>query len=347
MPEPLCCYNGFHLLTGRGPAHMAAGPYLISMKKLLLILALTVVSAVPIPAQVAPTPAQAPEFAALAAKYKADVDALNAARDLALAAPRKPYLGALDAGEQKATASGRTDALKAVLEEKQTVAAGSSLPPTPSPALPRDLVSARVSYIREVARVGHDFAPRFQQLAGTYLRALSPLEIKARTGSQKALLEQITAEKLKLAGQASATTTAEASHPPGKNLLVNGEFSQKNADGTPVGWSNVVGTIETENGVNFLRFSRGMPEQRMKCPPDKKEVTISARLRCPDLQLLPGEDGYDLKVNIKQYDENGKMITPGVILALPLTRFQVCSGLFIAAQAPCVIIFPFSSYCLI
>jgi hypothetical protein len=278
---------------------------------ILLITALAVSSAPPLRAQ---DSSLAPELAPLATKYKSDVDALNEAHDKAMAALRKIYFAALDSAEQKQTALGKADALKAVLEEKRAVAAADPLPPA-APSLPRDLAFHRTNYTRDVARVGRDFTQRSQQLTSVYLRALSPLEQKARAGGQKVLLDQITAEKLKIAGEpvpaAPGAPAAGISHSPGNNLLANGDFAQKKPDGTPVAWSGTH-TVQTESGMSFLRVSEELgwdcASQKVECPAGVKNVTFSARVRCPNFTPTPASEDAWFGIHLVCLDENGKGI---------------------------------------
>ena len=151
-------------------------------------------------------------LSALIAKYQADVKAMNNARDGARTLAKKNYLTALDDAEAKVSAAGNTDGLKAVVEEKQTIAGGGAFAPQPNTALPRDLINARSTYLRETAQLGQSTAPRLKQLQGDYLRNLAAMEVKARSIKNQPLIDQVVAEKLKLAGQ-TVITAKDAVNP--------------------------------------------------------------------------------------------------------------------------------------
>jgi hypothetical protein len=247
-------------------------------------------------AQNEPAAGLPPELAPLAAKYHADLDALTQVRSKAVATLRQSYLVALGLAEQKATSERKPDELKAVTDEKEAVADGRALTPLAAPLLPHELATPRAYFQREIARAGHEYAAHAQQAAGDYLRALAFYENKARMANQTDLLQQIEAEKLKLAGQNPA---GPGSAPIGaRDLVVNGDFSLKKDDNTPLNWtSGGPGkcAVATEEGTTFLRVvSRDKKEtwflENIERPVGAQELRVTARLRCRDVKVQ-GECG--------------------------------------------------------
>jgi len=255
-------------------------------------------------AMVCPAPAGAqnepgalpPQLAPLAARYQTDLDALAQAHGKALAALRRSYLTALDSAAQKAKAESKLDDLKAVIDEKETLAAGGGLTALAAPLLPRELAAPRAYLQREIAREEREYTAHAQQAAGDYLRALAFFENKARMAKQTDLVQQIETEKLKLAGQTAGTPGAA----PGaaRDLVVNGDFALKKADGAPETWfagGAGTGVLATEQGVTFLRLvSRDKKDtwfvESAERPAGSQELRVTARLRCRDLRLQ-GECG--------------------------------------------------------
>lgn len=271
-----------------------------------------------------------PELAPLAAKYHAYLDALTQARNKAVAALRQSYLTALGLAEQKATSERKPDELKAVTDEKEAVTDGRPLTPLPAPLLPHELATPRAYFQRETARAGHEYAAHAQQAAGDYLRALAFYENKAQMANQTGLLQQIEAEKLKLAGKnpaslGSARITA-------RDLVVNGDFALKKDDGMPESWT--AGgpgkcAVATEEGTTFLRVvSRDKKEtwflENIERPVAAQELRVTARLRCRDVKVQ-GECG----IIIAQRDgENNLLVRDHpCILSAPSPGWRTLSGI--------------------
>jgi hypothetical protein len=181
-------------------------------------------------------------------------------------------------------------------EEKDAVAAGQSLDPVASPLLPRKLSAPRTSLLREIGRLERDFAPRTQQIAAEYLRGLAFYEAKARTAGRPEVLKQIEAEKARVV--AESQDAARLGQRDTRNLVVNGDFTRKNPDGTLESWSsgNVErGSVIAEQGVNFLREVGGgkittIFLQNAAKPEGAHELEISVRLRCREMKV-PGAYG--------------------------------------------------------
>jgi hypothetical protein len=224
-----------------------------------------------------------PEIAQLAARHKADVEASAKLQEQALAAARAPYLSALSAAEAKASTAGKPDELKAVMEESETVKTGRTMSETPSPLLPRTLMSARNAYLREIAKAARDHQARTQAAGGVYLRGLAFAESTARGPNRAALLGQINAEKLKLTGQSSAAPPVSSQG----NVVLNGGFTAKEPDDTPSQWKHGGsgrGAVTSDATGSFLRMintdgKEGFFLQLIGRPVDAKEVRVSVRLR--------------------------------------------------------------------
>ena len=274
----------------------------------------------------APPPAAAvgadPALAALSGKYDADIVAINKSRDEALVANRPTYLAALSAAEQKATTAGKLDVMKAILEEKEAINTGGTLTPVPNAALPHDLAAVRSNYLREAARLTATTAPRLATLQSTYLQALGSLEQRASTMRNTALATQIEQEKMRLIGRATLVAGAKGvivAVPKGKNVVVNGDFSQVDAEGKLVGWGNLnkATSIQTENGNNFVRYTTDkanawapfIGQRNIQIPPNAKKVTLSARLRTNDFKISDKPwDVVGVGILASTYDESGKRL---------------------------------------
>ncbi len=123
-----------------------------------------------------------------------------------------------------------------------------------------------------------------------YLRGLTFYENKAQAAGQTDLLKQIQAEKARLAAQGG--TGARPAHGAGQSVVLNGDFTQKKADGTPEGWTAGEpgkGAVATEQGATFLRMVTADKKetwfiQYIDRPPDARELQVSVRLRSPDFK---------------------------------------------------------------
>jgi hypothetical protein len=120
-----------------------------------------------------------------------------------------------------------------------------------------------------------------QQLGTEYLRGLAFYESKAQAAGQADLLKQIQAEKLKVAAQSA-----------GQSVVLNGDFAQKKADGTPESWTGGgpgKGAVTTEQGVTFLRMVSGDKKEtwfieNVDRPANAQQLEVSVRLRSPDFK---------------------------------------------------------------
>lgn len=133
-----------------------------------------------------------PEIAPLAAKYKADTEAMEADRASSFARLAKVYQSALDDAEKTATATGAIKPLVAITEERDGLKAG-QLPKTPHPDLPKTLLPAQKAYLAGVGKVEAEIGPRKQRAVADYLRSLTALQ--SRSAGNAGLLAGIAAEK--------------------------------------------------------------------------------------------------------------------------------------------------------
>jgi hypothetical protein len=271
-----------------------------------------------------------PELVPLAAKYQSDLDAHAQTRSKAVAALNQAYLAALDTAGQKATDEGKLDELKAVTEEKEAVTSGRALPSLAAPLLPHELATPRAYLRRETARAEHEYTVHAQQAAVDYLRALAFYENKARMANQTDLVQQIEAEKLKLAGQNPA---GPGSAPiAARDVVVNGDFALKKEDGTPLNWTSGgpgKGAVSTEEGTTFLRVvSRDKKEtwllENIERPAGAQELRVTARLRCRDVKVQ-GECGV---IIAQRNGENNLLVRDHpCILSAPSPGWRTLSGI--------------------
>jgi hypothetical protein len=271
-----------------------------------------------------------PEFTPLTAKYHDDVKVLAEARNKALASLRQSYLTVLVAAEQRATIAGKPDEAKAVTEEKEAVTAGRTLATVAPALLPPGLAAPRAYLLRETARAEHEYGVHAQEAAAEYSRGLDFYETKARAAGRTDLLKQIAAEKARLAGQSPAGL--RSGHDPSRNLVLNGDFARKNADGTPESWTAGGpgrGAATTEQSMTFLRVVSGDKKETyfletIDRPSQAHELEATVRLRCRELKEK-GEYG----LVIAQRDGDNKLVARDVpcILSAASPGWKTLSGL--------------------
>lgn len=90
---------------------------------------------------------------------------------------------------------------------------------------------------------------------------------------------------------------AAAANP--RNIIVNGGFSLKDADGHAVGWqaSHNTGSVETEQGNAFFRLTSDYASQVLPIPKSAREAKVSCRFRSSnsanfDITMYPGNGGF-------------------------------------------------------
>ncbi|MDB6173783.1 MAG: hypothetical protein JWL59_3094 [Chthoniobacteraceae bacterium] len=137
----------------------------------------------------------APEVAPRAAKYEADTKAIDAARATAVARVQQDYLSYLAAADKAASASGKPEELALVLKAREAITSPTSDASLPAIA-PKAFQKRHADYFGALAAVDREFAPRYQQTNGTFLRDLAAIESRLPTNSPAH--EQIAEIKAKL-----------------------------------------------------------------------------------------------------------------------------------------------------
>lgn len=102
-----------------------------------------------------------------------------------------------------------------------------------------------------------------------------------------------------------------------KDLLENGDFSQRDSEGIPKSW-NIWGKIvspDPKEGTSFLRVTGTGADsgnlapaggwQALPVPEKKKQVTLSARVRCPDFSKRPEKPGDHYEIYVQAKFANG------------------------------------------
>jgi hypothetical protein len=147
----------------------------------------------------------APELAPLAAKYNADLTALETQKAAEVLRVSQPYLTALDAGETKATTAGEVKGMGAITQERTEVKGGEMREEEPA-ELPKGLHGARKSCMDGIARVTKDFTARQDKVKTEYVKALGALETRGRGNA--ALMAQIATEKERVVRDITPTSPA-------------------------------------------------------------------------------------------------------------------------------------------
>lgn len=234
----------------------------------------------------------APELAPLAQRYRADLATLKEQSGSVLTRLKKSYFDALDAAEKSATTLGQVKAVAAIVEERQNVSGDLELSPVFLTALPSSLRTPRQTYIEGSKRIAAEELERQQRITADYVRNLATLIARAPAGSE--LARQIAAEK-------EATLQAAVGTAGGASKIVNGNFTEAAADGTPKGWAYArtdfvfpkdgeavqpgmnVTVITEANKESFARVTfnkaSGMLVQTLVVPPKAREVSFKAHIR--------------------------------------------------------------------
>ena len=99
-----------------------------------------------------------------------------------------------------------------------------------------------------------------------------------------------------------------------KNLLENGDFRERGDENLPKGWNmwGAVAPPDSKAGTPFLRITGGSDghnggDQKIATPAKSKQVTLSARIRCPDFAKRPGKDKdhYEIYISATWPDGHG------------------------------------------
>jgi hypothetical protein len=270
-----------------------------SMKPILCILLFAAL------AHAACAQALAPELAPLAAKYQADLAALEAQRTNALTQAQNPYTAALATAEKSATAAGNVTAIAVINAERAALTRGLTTPGFP-PGMPKELQNPRKTYLDAVARIRAAEAPRRQTLDSAYLRALTGLSAKAP--KESALAKQIEAEKQKLIANAPPTVSKQI----GKSMVVNGTFDVTGSNGLPAGWATNSDDCfkVSRDGTNCVLHASlktvgyAAIKQEIPLPPKARTLTLSGRVRGKAGARKPGEVDFGGKILGNYLDAN-------------------------------------------
>ncbi len=245
------------------------------------------------------TPALAPELAPYAAKHRADLATLDQQRTAALAAKLPFYLTPLDTAEKNALAQAKLDAVAAIQLERDAVKGGKigDLIAAKFPEkLPAGLKSARDSLFESYKRIEADVLKLRQKVDADYLRALAALQ--QRAAGKAELLAQIKAESDAVLGKPVTKPEGEVEVATKTGKLINGDFTQADGNGFPVGWKlvdhmfeeNAAPAGETykvmqENNRSFLHTAFEQPAkdfhvvQIVEIPRIAKELEIKFQVR--------------------------------------------------------------------
>ena len=237
-------------------------------------------------------PALAPELAPLAARHRADLATLEQQRTAALAAKLPFYLTPLDTAEKNALAQSKLDAVAAIQLERDAVKGGKigDLIAAPFPEkLPAGLKSARESLFDSYKRIEADVLKLRQKVDADYVRALAALQ--QRAAGKAELLAQIKAESDAVLGKPVTKPEGEVEVATKTGKVINGNFTEADASGFPVGWKIGSGSqpkeykIVQENGRSHFHCAMGTPDgnlnvmQIVEIPRLAKEVELKFQVR--------------------------------------------------------------------
>lgn len=259
--------------------------------------------------------ALARELEPLAAKYKADVAALEDRRSAAIAKAQASYANDLGAAERTATTAGNVAALAAITTERGAMSSGLMAPVFPS-GLPKELRTPRKTYLDAVARIRATEAPRRQAIDAAYLRSLSSLVSKA--SKNPALAKQLEAEKHQLL--AAASGNGSGSKKNAKSAVVNGTFDLMDSEARPSGWMTPEGIKVVRDGVNrVLHASSPAPgylavTQDILVPPKAKSVTLTGRVRGKMTSRDPNQGHFGANIAAVYLDSNGSSTSNWLML---------------------------------
>ena len=264
----------------------------------------------------------APELAPLAAKHTADLAALDAQKQTALARYEPFYFASLDAAEKDALARSNLDAVAAIRQERGALQAGKigDLVVEPYPEkLPVSLKSARSTLFDNYKHIEAELIQQRQRVNADYLRNLSMLEQKA--AGNPGLAKQIKAESDAVLGVPVTTPEGEVTVATKTGKLINGDFTQADSSGFPVGWKlvnhnfdeNAAPAGETfkvmqENSRSFLHTAFEQPAkdfhvvQLVDIPHFAREIETKFQVR-GIVSKKGGNRWYVFRV----FDENGKV----------------------------------------
>ena len=258
-----------------------------------------------------PSAALAPELVPYAAKHRADLATAEQQRLAALAAKLPFYLNPLDQAERSALAQANLDAVAAIHAERDAVKGGKvgDIVAAPFPEkLPAGLKSSRDSFFADYKVLDAAALKRRQQADADYVRVLAGLQ--ARVPANSALALQIKAESDAVLGAPVTKPEGEVEVTTKMGKLINGDFTQADGKGLPVGWKlvdrnaneNPVPAGETykvvqESNRSFLHTAREDPKgegvrawQVVDVPSFAKECEFKFQART----AYTGKPAYDI-----------------------------------------------------
>ena len=267
--------------------------------------------------------ALAPELAPLAARHKADLVAVDQQSAAALARSTPFYLAALEAAEKDALARANVDAVAAIHKEREAVNAGliGDLIAAPfPPKLPAGLKSSRDALLESFKRLQADSLKLRQRANADYLRALAGLQPRAAGNPE--LAREIKAESDAVLGVPVTTPEGEVEVTARTGKLINGDFSEADSNGLPVGWKlvkgdgseNSPGSGETfqvahENSRSLLHTAKDSKDkclivrQMVEIPHFAKEAEFKFQVR-----FYGNDKGKHRLVNVGAIDDKGESI---------------------------------------
>ncbi len=272
------------------------------------------------------------------AKCAQDRQILDEARVRQIEALRSRYLAALTAARVEAAKANKGGAVAAIDGEISEAKSEVHAPAAPAD-LPRTLAGARREFTTGCATLEKSAGLRIKELNTRYLQTLITLEKGAETQKNSALAAAVAAEKAKILAP-DTTPVAPSLH---KNAIPNGEFSNVDAGGLPIGWKpkgadyqgndvpwqNDAQVIQ-EGSEKFLRFRRAAsvrlanlaPATPIPIPERAKAAVVSVRMRVKG--LVPGKN-YDRYpgVSIKAADAAGQSPGQASAAATENTRWRL------------------------
>lgn len=190
-------------------------------------------------------PSLAPEVAPLAAKHMADLAAIEQQRTAALSPYLPAYFTRLDAEEKTALNHGDIEAVAVIRKERDAVKAGNlgDLVAAPLPdKLPASLKPSRTTVFEAFKRLNAQAVVARRKADADYLAALGALQ--SRMAANVEVVRQIQAESDAVLGNPVTKPEGDVEVATKKGKLINGDFSQVDGNGFPVGWKLVLLGLE-------------------------------------------------------------------------------------------------------
>jgi hypothetical protein len=246
----------------------------------------------------ASSPPLAPELTPLAVRHKADLATVDRQRAAALAPYVPFYVAALDKEEKSALNRGDIEAVAAIRKEREAVKGSTiaDLLGAPFPEkLPSSLKPTRGEFLQRYKSVDTEMLTLRHKADADYLRALDALQPRAAGNAE--LTRQIKAESDAVLGNPVTKPDGEIEVATKTGKLINGDFSQADANGFPVGWKLLFRGLENpppksetykvgqENNRSFLHTAFEEPNkgfevsQVVDVPRFAKEAELTLHIR--------------------------------------------------------------------